>query len=115
MSVIPAGNNRQLARVLSSRKPAFTVNHSGKFAESHAVYYRQRQPPYTRFIALAEKSAVNVKAVGVRPVKNDYLLAVLSAGIHQVIHRNIVGVVPKPYVLHVHNKNIKLRHVLASR
>ena len=112
--VVPARNDFQLAFQVAV-DPAFSVDHQGKFPEGHAVDGADRQPAYSRLVFHVEDGPVHIEPVRIRAVQNYHFLAVSGTGLHQMVHRDVVGVVPQTDILDVHKEDVEFVHALRRR
>ena len=115
MRVVPARDDRQVTGILAGIQPALTVDHLRKLAKRHAVDDRDRKHPDTGPVLVLQDRAVHIEPVGVGPVQDQDLLPLLRAGLHKIVHRDVVGVVPEPHVLNVHYEDVEPVHILVIR
>ena len=113
MGVIQARNHSQVAGTVL--QPFLAVDHQRQLTERHSVNSRDRQPTDSGLEFHIQHRAVNIEAVRVRAVKNDDLFPVSGAGLHQMMHCDIIGIVPKAYILNINHKDIKLIGFLLAR
>ena len=66
--------------------------------------------PHAALEAHIQDGTVYVHSVGVGTVQQDHLLAVFGAGVHQVAHRNIIGIETEADVLDVHDEDVEHLH-----
>ena len=53
--------------------------------------------------------------VRIRPIQHNYLTSKLGTGIHQLHHRNIIGIIPQTYILNIDQQDIERPHRLIGR
>ena len=74
-----------------------------------------RKPADTRLELHVQNRAIDIESVRVRSVKNDDLFTVTGAGLHQMMHGNIIGIVPQAHILNVNNQDIELVCLVLAR
>ena len=74
-----------------------------------------RKPADTRLELHVQNRAIDIESVRVRSVKNDDLFSVTGAGLHQMMHGNIIGIVPQAHILNVNNQDIELVCLVLAR
>ena len=73
---------------------------------------RYRETSYAGLESRFEDRSVYIESVGIGPVKDDHLLAVTGASLHEPGHCDVVGVIPQPHILNINEKDIKLPGIL---
>ena len=107
MGVPEARNHFQIA-FDSAFQPTFSIRHQSEFSKSHPVNCRNRKASNSRFELGIQDRAIDIEAVGIRPVKDyDFLPPICTDG-HQTAHRHIIGIVPESYILDVDKEDVEL-------
>ena len=113
MGIVQARDHGQVTSAVL--QPLLAVDHQRQLSERHSVDSRDRQPTDSGLEFHIQNRTVNIEAVRVRAVKNDDLFPVSGAGLHQMMHCDIIGIVPKAYILNINHKDIKLIGFLLAR
>ena len=113
MGVIPARDDFQVA-FQAIFQPAFAIYHKGEFAEGHPVHSADRERADSGFVFHVEDRPVHVEAVWIWPVQYDNFLTVPGAGVHQMEHRDVIGVISQADILDVHQQHVELVHLVLS-
>ena len=111
MGVTKARHYLQVA-MQSTLKPAFPIDHQGKFPQGHSMDRRDRKPADTGTIIQVKDRAIHIEPVRIRTVQYDNLLAMSGARFHQMMHSDIVGVIPQPDILDIDKHHIEIIHAL---
>ena len=93
-------------------EPPFAVCHVGDFAHGESVNNRDGERAYTRFVFHVEDGSIDIHPVGIRSVEHHHLFVVFYCGIHEVYHRNVVGVETESHILDIHHEDVKSVHHL---
>ena len=113
VGVVPAGNDGQVAPE-AVFQPAFAVHHPGQLSQCHTMDHGDGQAADTGFVLHVQDGPVHVKPVGIRAVQDHDLFAIDRTGIQQMLHGNIIGIVPQAYVLDIHHQHIKFPHAFLA-